>query len=51
MPKPPTREERKAEQHAKYEEFMNCRTPGCHNVIAKWATGAASNGYCAACRD
>lgn len=49
MPKP-KREHRKKEQHAQYEEFMTCRTPGCKNVIAKWATGEASNGYCAACR-
>jgi hypothetical protein len=32
------------------EEFVLCRTPGCKNAIAKWATGAASNGYCGACR-
>lgn len=35
---------------AKKEEFDLCRTSGCRNAIAKWATGAASNGYCAACR-
>jgi hypothetical protein len=35
---------------ARREEFMLCRTPGCRNAIAMWATGAASNGYCGACR-
>lgn len=32
------------------EEHMKCAASGCRNVIAKWATGAASNGYCLACR-
>lgn len=33
------------------DEHMMCRTPGCRNVIAVWATGSASNGYCASCRE
>lgn len=35
---------------SKRDEYSECRTPGCRNIIANWATGAASNGFCAACR-
>ena len=36
--------------YIKREEHMKCRAQGCRNVIAVWATGPASNGYCTACR-